>query len=250
MPKYNRSHVSASSAIAILVILALPLSLGSIWPSLFPIDEDSVAVISEDGTVKAHPFPTEKAFAVQHRQAQITFGIVASSCIAASIALGFLYVKWSFLYAVVLASIATYAWLPVDGQGAFMSPIMFALLPFWPLIGLGKLFRKAFRPRGICNVAPVRLPLHVAASRRLQNMANELLAKIETASSWSQYEPLAQEFAQALLDAGVDEGDVARTLRDMHVSEWGSVQIITAARTRQAGEMPSHAPADPKPPGQ
>lgn len=235
--------------VAILFLLALPVPLGSVWPSLFPIDEDSVAVISEDGAVKSHPFRTEKAFAVQHRRLHLTFMAIAISCTMAAVVLGLLNVKHTFLYALALAAEMTYGWLLVDGTAAPLGLIMFAL-PFWLTINLCKMILGALRPRGASSVAPVRLPLEVAANPRLQGMANELLTKIETASSWSQCDPLAQEFAQALLDAGADEGDLARTLHDMHISERGSVQIITAARTRPSAGTPGRAPADPKPLGQ
>ena len=63
----------------------------------------------------------------------------------ASFVLGLLGVSHALGFAVVEACIATLGYIVVDGQGAFMGPIMFALVPFWPLIGLGKLIRSLFR---------------------------------------------------------------------------------------------------------
>ena len=72
-----------------------------------------------------------------------TFPLVAGSCIVTCLILGLLGVGHSLGFAFLQACITTAACLFSDGQGAFVGPVVFTFLSFWPLIGLGKLIRIA-----------------------------------------------------------------------------------------------------------
>lgn len=74
--------------------------------------------------------------AANHRAA-VTFPLVFLACMVASIAVGMLGYKHWIGWALILAFISTVAHTLHDGQGACGAPF-FALLPFWPLMGLGK----------------------------------------------------------------------------------------------------------------
>jgi hypothetical protein len=73
-----------------------------------------------------------------------TFPLVFGSCIVACLVLGLLDVSYAAVFAFLQACVCTLAYVVSDGVAAFLGPIVFTLLPFWPLIGLGKIIRRAF----------------------------------------------------------------------------------------------------------
>lgn len=142
--------------LVISVLTLLPAGIGVFHLFVFPLTtldtagHDLFAV-----TRSADSHPSNQFTAQKHERERTiskarlrladTFLLVFSACMVVSLLLGLLDVSHSFFIAVLLAITTTWAYILFDGQGAFLGPIAFALLPFWPLIGLGKLIRAIIR---------------------------------------------------------------------------------------------------------
>ncbi len=148
----ERKH-TVRRTLAISILTLLPAGIGVFHLFVFPLTtldttrynryRFAVTGYTESqpsSQLSAHEQERERAISKARLRLAMTFPLVFSACMVVSLLLGLLDVSHSFITAVLLAITATWAHLIYDGQGACFGPIAFAI-PFWLLIGLGKLIR-------------------------------------------------------------------------------------------------------------
>jgi len=130
-------------AAVVLAVALMPAAIGmfhvSVHPLLpYPQPTDSVGPATQRFEQSPHVRQETQAYLRAKHRVTTVFVPVFVAAMAACVGLGLLGVARPLGWAFLEACISTMAHLVSDGQGACFGPAIWTLVPFWPLIGLGK----------------------------------------------------------------------------------------------------------------
>ena len=139
----QRHHVQGRMLVLVFVAL-LPAASGFLVLSPPRFLHEAVRAVQHEGRdeVPADRVDAQgQTLAMTRRRIDLALPVVFGAASLACLGVGLLGAQRGLLWAFPQACVATVAHMISDGQGAFLGPIVWTLVPFWPLVAIGRWIR-------------------------------------------------------------------------------------------------------------